>query len=237
MQTSAVPLNVRGVFIIGTDTEVGKTFQACLLAQALRTAGVRVGVYKPVASGVEEDATISPVSDAWLLRSAAAASQPLERISPQSFRTPVAPPIAARIEGRQVDEGLLRAGAEWWRDECDFLIVEGAGGVLSPISESLTVLDLAVRFALPVILIAPNRLGSVSQVLLALEVIRARDLPVAGVVLNEFPCEASTDAAVALAKQTNPQLIRQFAREPIAIVDTIVELSPALLKNSKADHE
>lgn len=235
MQPSAVPLNVRGVFIIGTDTEVGKTFQACRLAQALRSAGVQVGVYKPVASGVEEDASGSQGSDAWLLRSAAAASQPLQRIAPQSFRTPVAPPIAARIEGRLVDEGLLRRGAEWWQDQCDFLIVEGAGGVLSPISESLTVLDLAVQLGLPVIIIAPNRLGSVSQVLLALEVIRARDVQVAGVVLNELLSEASTDSAAALAKQTNPQLIRQFAGQSTAIVETIVELLPALLKNSIAD--
>ncbi len=182
-----------GVFIIGTDTEVGKTFQACRLAEELVKRGVRVGVYKPTASGSAPGAEL-PGSDARLLRSdaqllrrAANCQLPIERVCPQSFAAPLAPPVAARAEGRVVDESLLVEGARWWRGKCDFLIVEGAGGALSPISDNWLVLDLVERLKLPVILVAANRLGMVNQVLLTLEALSTRQLQVTGIVLNDMP--------------------------------------------------
>lgn len=189
-----------GVFIIGTDTEVGKTFVACRLAELLDEIGMRVGVYKPVASGSVE---MSP-SDAELLRVAANQDCDLEHVCPQQFAASVAPPIAAAMEGREVDEGLLLTGANWWLGRCDLLIVEGAGGALSPLSSRLTVLDLAVQFGYPMLLVVADRLGAVNHTLLTLEAAHKRGLRVEAIVLNQLP-NSSANAA------NNRKLIEQFA--------------------------
>ena len=151
----------RGLFVIGTDTEVGKTYIACLLARHLASLGSRVGVYKPVASGC--DATVT--TDAELLRAASQTDWPMEQVCPQQFSMPLAPPLAAELEGRSVDKNKLVDGAHWWFGQCDTLIVEGAGGALSPVASDWTVLDLALRIRLPLLLVAPNRLGVVNHVL------------------------------------------------------------------------
>ncbi len=254
------PLNMSGVFIIGTDTEVGKTYQAVKLAQALCARSIRVGVYKPVASGVVDQvisdlsaSTSSPPhdhmhSDATLLQAAAQTPVPIERICPQSFRAPLAPPMAAGLEGRAVDEPLLRTGAEWWTNACDFLIVEGAGGALSPISASLTVLDLASNLGLPLIVVAANRLGVVNHVLLTIEAAASRGLDIIGIILNNLPpsptdppalsaqvvgtssrnVTASCLTEAASAQTTNRQLLQSFVEQHMPVVDSIESLLPYL---------
>jgi dethiobiotin synthetase len=154
----------------------------------------------------------------------------LARICPQSFAVPAAPPIAASLEGKRVDESLLIAGAQWWQGQCEFLIVEGVGGAMSPISETLTVLDLASELQLPVIVIAANRLGVVSHVLLVIEALAARHLPIAGIVLNELPASQQTRELEREARSTNSELIRRFwetknyAPVDLRIVETIQSL-------------
>lgn len=233
--TPSEPLSIPGIFIIGTDTEVGKTYQACRLARALSDCRYRVGVYKPVASGVLAGDPAEPgvaglalASDAALLAAAARTGQPLNRICPQSFQAAVAPPVAAQLEGQRVDEALLRRGAQWWSGKCDFLIVEGAGGALSPISDRLTVLDLAWQLYLPLIVVAANRLGVVNHLLLTLEALQRRNLPVLGVVLNDLPATATQDSQARLAQQTNRDLLRQFVDKQVELVDTIEALMPRL---------
>lgn len=226
-----------GVFIIGTDTEVGKTVHACRLARTLTDRGIDVGVYKPVASGVPllpESSSLPSIgsSDAEQLRSAARSCQSLSRICPQSFVAPLAPPVAAELEGRRVDERLLIDGAQWWLAHCDFLVVEGAGGALSPISASMLVLDLAQRLHLPLILVAANRLGVVNHTLLTIEAVHARQLHLHGIVLNTIPVpserlhRASADNASAIDNdavyQTNRDLLQRFTTTPI--VDSIEQL-------------
>lgn len=235
-----------GVFIIGTDTEVGKTFQACRLARTLADRGVNVGAYKPVASGApappEPPEQGSPScktqrnpqcsSDAEQLHIAARSRQPLSRTCPQSFVAAVAPPVAAELEGKTVDEQLLFDGAQWWLPQCDFLIVEGAGGALSPISNSMLVLDLAQQLRLPLVLIAANRLGVVNHTLLTIEAVHARQLLLYGIVLNTIPATAVSPTSSAVdnpsasahdpARQTNRDLLQRFTTVPI--VDSIEEL-------------
>lgn len=190
-----------GLFVIGTDTEVGKTFVACRLAKLLVEMGMRVGVYKPVASGSID----SSPSDRELLREAANQFCELEQVCPQQFAASVAPPVAAAMEGRTVDEALLLTGANWWLGRCDLLIVEGAGGALSPISPRQTVLDLAVQFGYPLLLVVGNRLGAVNHTLLTLEAAQKRGLRVEAIVLNQLP---NTTAANSL---DNRKLIECFA--------------------------
>lgn len=173
----------RGLTILGTDTDVGKTYVAGLLIRQLVERGQRVGAYKPVASGL--DPGCSSTDPARLL-AATGLDCSIESVCPQMFQAALAPPIAAAREGRAVDERLLSSGAKQWRNKCDVLIVEGAGGALSPLGWRTTVLDVAVDLGYPVVLVAAHRLGMMNHVLLTLEAVRRRGLSVPGLIVNQL---------------------------------------------------
>ncbi|HQU41841.1 MAG: dethiobiotin synthase [Planctomycetia bacterium 21-64-5] len=187
-----------GLFVSGTGTGVGKTYVAAMICCALLSEGRRVGVYKPVASGCrrEGDGLIS--DDALELWNAAGRPGSLDAVCPQCFAAPLAPHLAARAEGRQVDAELLRSGLDFWLDACDIVVVEGAGGFLSPVSDDEYVADLACDFGWPLIVVAPNRLGVIHDTLATLVVAATfrEGLDVAGIVLNQ-PASAPLDASVA----------------------------------------
>ncbi len=181
----------RGLFITGTDTGVGKTHVTCLIARQLIAAGVETAAYKPVCSGgvKKHDATAPGMNDVeWddIIRLSAATGGKWsdETICPQRFLAPLAPPIAAKMEGRIVDFSLLVNGSRQFRG-ADVLLVEGAGGWLSPLTNSATVADLALELKLPIVIVARAGLGTINHTLLTIESVRARGLPIAGVVLNE----------------------------------------------------
>jgi len=178
-------MNTRRLFITGTDTGVGKTYVACRLARELRRSGLAVGAYKPVCSGAVPQASPPKWDDVERLFEALDRRFPREQICPQTFLAPVAPPAAARLEDRLIDEALLVQGADRWNGDVDVVLIEGAGGWLSPVSQNFTVADLAVRLSAPVLVVAANRLGVINHTLLTVESIRSRGLPVAGVILNE----------------------------------------------------
>src|SRR3954454_24908082 len=186
-----------GLFITGTGTGVGKTYVASLIAHALRNSGKRVGVYKPVASGCESSNGDLVSPDAVALWTAAGEPATLEAVCPQRFAAPLAPHLAARAEGRRVDAKLLRSGIEFWRACSDAVIVEGAGGLMSPISEDDYNADLAAEFGFPLLVITANVLGTINATLQTL--ITARTccdrLGVAGVVLNS-PSRLDYDPSV-----------------------------------------
>jgi len=174
-----------GLFITGIDTAVGKTHVTCLLARRLRQLGVSVGVYKPVCSGAEFSPTGEPDwSDLEQLSAATDHQFPREWICPQTFQAPLAPPLSAAQEGRQVDAQLLRSGTNVWRDQVDFLLVEGVGGWMCPLTATETVADLARDLGFPVLVVAANRLGMLSHTLLTLQSLAFSELRVAGAVVN-----------------------------------------------------
>jgi dethiobiotin synthetase len=177
-----------GLFITGTGTGVGKTYVGALVAQTLRDAGKRVGVYKPVASGCEERGGKLVSLDAIALWEAAGRPGTLEQVCPQVFAAPLAPHLAARAEGRLVDSELLRSGIGFWMDLCDFVVVEGAGGLMSPISEDDYNANLAAEFGFPLLVVAANVLGTINATLQTLITANTfRDnLRVAGLVLNSL---------------------------------------------------
>lgn len=176
----------RGLFITGTGTGVGKTYVAALIARALGATGRRVGVYKPVASGCElrEGRLVSP--DAVALWEAAGRPGTVEQVCPQLFAAPLAPHLAAQAEGRRVDRRLLRDGIRYWQSSADVVLVEGAGGLMSPLSDADYNADLAAEFGYPLVIVAENVLGTINATLQTL--ITASAIPgglrVAGVVLN-----------------------------------------------------
>ncbi|MCH8829045.1 MAG: dethiobiotin synthase [Planctomycetes bacterium] len=180
-------MKIPGLFVTATNTDAGKTFVTALMAGELRRNTVRVGVYKPVCSGAEIDENGTTFwSDLRSLSSAVNDEFPLSRICPQRFSAPLSPPAAARLENRCVDSELLRTGAENWQGDVDFLLVEGVGGLLCPLTEDETVADLAIDLEFPLLVVSSLVLGTVNHTLLTLEAARSRGLRVLGVVLNEI---------------------------------------------------
>ena len=205
-----------GLFITGTGTGVGKTYVGALVVQALHDAGKRVGVYKPVASGCEvrDGKLISP--DAIALWEAAGRPGKLDQVCPQLFAAPLAPHLAARAEGRRVDPVLLREGIEFWRATSDVVIVEGAGGLMSPLSDEEYNADLAAEFGFPLLIVAGNVLGTINATLQTLITASTfRDgLHVAGVVLNS-PSQTGDDPSV---ESNAGELARRCAKPLLATV-------------------
>ena len=177
---------MRGLFITGVGTEVGKTYVACLIARQLRESGLRVGVYKPAASGCLPSADGLESEDAVALWEVAGRPLSLDAVCPQRFAAPLAPHLAAREESKRIDPELLRRGLDPWLEASDVVLVEGAGGLMSPLSDEDYNLDLALELGLPAVVVAANRLGAINDTLQTLITAGANELSVAGVVLNEI---------------------------------------------------
>jgi dethiobiotin synthetase len=204
-------MSCRGLFITGTDTGIGKTYVAAGIVRLLRAQGVRVGAYKPTASG-SEPGSVGPVwGDVERLHSALGGEFPREAICPQCWHAAVAPPVAARFEGKRIDAALLRRGADWWRERVDLLVVEGAGGLLSPLAETETVADLAVDLGFPLLIVARLSLGTINHTLLTIEAAQARHLTVAGILLNQASPPDSADRS----QETNAAELARRTAVPI----------------------
>ncbi len=188
------------VVVTGTDTGVGKTFVTCALATALRARGRRVAVMKPIETGVDGEP-----EDASRLRAAAADPAPLDAICPYRFRAPLAPAMAARAEGATIDVPDLVARARRRATEADVLLVEGAGGLLVPITTASTFLDFAMTLGGGVLVVAANRLGTINHSALTIRVATAAGLRVRGVVLSQPASDTDGSAA------TNAEMIALVA--------------------------
>jgi len=198
------PKSTLGLFITGTDTGVGKTCVAAAIARSLVKGGLKVGVYKPAASGCERVGRKLVSDDAVQLWEASGRPGELSRVCPQLFAAPLAPHLAAKSEGKVLDEKLLRDGVDYWRERSDVVLVEGAGGLLSPLGERKYVADLARALKYPLVIVAPNRIGAINQMLQTLLAAEAYDLPVVGIVLSDLlpdatdPSTSSNPAELAL---------------------------------------
>ena len=174
---------MRGVFVTGTDTGVGKTvLSACLLA-AMRAGGEPVRAYKPVVTGLDETVPGEWPPDHELLGLAAGVAP--EEVSPLRFGPAVSPHLAAELAGVKIDPAEL-VGAARVRGEGGTLVVEGVGGLLVPLSEDYTVLDFAAALGLPMVIAARPGLGTINHTLLTLRAARERGLDVRAVVLTPW---------------------------------------------------
>ena len=171
---------MNGCFVTGTDTGVGKTLVACALLRALRARGIDAAGFKPVETGVGEAGPL----DAIALREAAAGADELELVCPQRFALPAAPTVAAQAEARAVDVAAIDAAFEELSARHEFVLVEGAGGLLVPAADGLTMADLAARWSLPLLLVARAALGTINHTRLSLESAAARGLEVKGLVIS-----------------------------------------------------
>ena len=174
---------VRGVFVTGTGTEVGKTMVAAAIARTAAGTGKRVAVFKPAVSGLDADGE----PDHVLLRRAAGSQQTDDEIAPYRYGPAVSPHLAAEKAGERIDPGRLLAAARTAADGADLLVCEGVGGWLVPLTPYYLVRDLARELELPVAIAASPGLGTISHTLLTVEAVRATGLEAAAVILTPWP--------------------------------------------------
>lgn len=199
----------RRLFFTGTDTDVGKTYVASLAVAELRHSGRSVAVYKPVASGCEQVGQERVSGDATALWEASGRRGTLHDVCPQRFLAPLAPASAAAAEGQTVDDALLLSGLEAVSEGADWVVIEGAGGLLSPLSETQLNSDIADKLDTELVIVAANRLGVIHQVLATVLAAKALGLPVLGVILNQS--SERTDPSLA----TNAATIAKFTSVPL----------------------
>ena len=209
-------------FITGTDTGVGKTVLATLLVRRLRARGVRVAAFKPFSSGGRADARV--------LRAALGGSLSLDEINPWHFRAPLAPLLAARREGRAVRLAEVLAHARRLRAGHEALVVEGAGGLLSPLGEGFNARDLIAALRPRTLIVCPNRLGAINQALLALAALPPAAARRARIILVSpaRPDAASRSNAVLLAELVGEARVRSLPRVPAAVWRGAGELPASL---------
>jgi dethiobiotin synthetase len=190
-------------FITGTDTGVGKTHITALLLAELRRRGLPAAGFKPIACGTGGRA------DARTYRKLMRNEVPLDVINPVYLRHPVAPSVAAKLEGRQIDtdriQSIFRILALIFRP----VLAEGAGGLLVPIRRNYFVADLIRQLDLSVIIVARLGLGTLNHTLLTIRQAQAMKLKVAGVILND------TTGKRGLAERTNAKAITELAGVPL----------------------
>ena len=197
-------VKARGLFVTGTDTEVGKTVIAGGIARVLKDKGQRVGVFKPVASGCRSDrgGLVSP--DAEFLAHCADSAQTLDQICPVRFREPLAPEVAVQRGAEPIELEIIRTYYNRLAAGKEVMIVEGIGGLLVPLSQELLVADLAGQMDLPLLIVAKPGLGTINHTLLSIEAARARGLRVAGIVINSYVADTAS-----VAEETNPAAIER----------------------------
>jgi dethiobiotin synthetase len=180
---------MRGVFVTGTGTEVGKTVVAAVIARTLLRDGESVAVFKPAVSGLDDYPDSGEPPDHELLRAAAGSSQADDEIAPYRYGPPLSPHLAAELAGAAIEPAALVDRARAAGATADALVCEGVGGFLVPLTPGYLVRDFARELGLPVVIAAPPGLGTINHTLLTLEAVRAAGLDVAGVVLTPWPTE------------------------------------------------
>jgi dethiobiotin synthetase len=179
-----MPLNLRGCFVTGTDTDAGKTRISAALLHWCAQQGLRSAGYKPVAAGMECVHGEWVNDDVRVLRQASSVELSHVDVGPAQFRAACAPHIAAELEGRSIDFAALVAHARTLAQRADVLVAEGAGGFCVPLGPDSDTADLAVALGMPVMLVVGMRLGCISHALLTAEAIHTRKLVLAGWVAN-----------------------------------------------------
>ena len=198
-----------GIFITGTDTDVGKTVVSAGLALVLRARGLRVGVMKPVATGCYgPDERLVSQDAAFLMEAAQNEYPPLS--SPERFRNPLSPNVAAMLEKREIDvPGILKSYRELQK-HYDFMIVEGIGGLMVPLKKDYYVANLIRDMGLPIVIVSYAGLGAINHSLLTVDAAMIRGLEVRGIIFNRVSV-----TNYSLAELTNPKVIHDLSGVPI----------------------
>ena len=220
-------------FITSTGTGIGKTYTTAALIRLARSKSLKVAAYKPVISGFDKLEIVG--SDTWHILAAlgeAPTEAAVARVSPWRYAAPLAPNMAARAEGKQLDcEALFSFSRKALQEKADLVLIEGVGGVMVPLDDEKTVLDWIVACDVPVVLVVGDYLGTISHTLTAVEVLRAKGVETAAVVVSE-----SGESSVAY-DDTLAEILKWAAPIPVIglrRVDGGAALNP-LLQNRPGD--
>lgn len=201
----------RGVFITATGTGVGKTLVASALVKCLTQRGIDVGVMKPIETGVSRSRKAQ--SDGVRLQNAAGHCDSMAEVCPYVFRLPVAPLSAARAEGKTIQMATIMRAFHHLRQKHAYMIVEGAGGVYVPVTQSLNALDLINQMKLQAIVVGHTGLGGINHALLTLDALHRRKVPIVALVLNQ--CRPAHTKTARLQEQSTVSLLRRRAGIPV----------------------
>jgi dethiobiotin synthetase len=217
-----------GIFITGTDTGIGKTVIAAGLALVLRDRGIRVGVMKPVATGCYgADHRLISLDAVFLFEAAENEFPALS--SPCRYRNPLAPSVAAVIEKREVSVTKLHKAYEELQNHYDFIIVEGIGGMLVPLTRDYFVANLIRDFNLPVVIVSRPGLGTINHTLLTVDAAVIRGFDVRGIVFNRL-----STANYSIAEVTNPKVVHELSG--VAILGTLPEIENMDVESCRFGH-
>lgn len=191
-----------GIFITGTDTNIGKTVVAAGLAGAIKNMGYSVGVMKPVQSGALEKNGRLYSQDAELIAAAAGSHDEEKLLCPVLLRQPLAPAVAAEMEGNTVDVRLIKNACIELEKRHDIVIVEGAGGIAVPLKNRFLISDLIKCLGLPAIIVARPDIGTINHTFLTVEYAKKCGISIIGVVINNY--RGGT------VEETNPKKIEEL---------------------------
>jgi dethiobiotin synthetase len=207
---------VRGVFVTGTGTEVGKTVVAAAIARTLAAKGRRVAVFKPAGTGLEE----AGEADHELLRRASGSEQSDDQIAPYRYGPPASPHLAAELAGERIEPSRLLEAADAAAASAEALVCEGVGGLLVPLDGGYLVRDLARDLGLPLVVAAAAGLGTINHTLLTLEAARSSGLDVATVVLTPWPREPDC------VQQSNRRTLESLGQAPVSVLPPLDPADP-----------
>jgi len=199
----------KGIFITGTDTGVGKTIIAGGLARVWLKNKKRIGVMKPIESGCVRSGDGLLPHDALFLKKMSYSTDDLDLINPYRLESPLAPSIAAELEGVEIDLKKIRRIYQQLDLKYDFMLVEGAGGLLAPLYKTFNSADLIRLLGIPMLVIARNTLGTINHALLTVEYARSNGLTILGIIINNLSVTPD------LSTKTNSQVIKKLSGLPL----------------------
>jgi dethiobiotin synthetase len=199
--------------VTGTDTGVGKTVIAGAIANWFHRRRHRIAVCKIAATGCVHRREGLVSEDAEFLAVCADSKHPLDLIAPQRYSEPLAPAIAAERSHRPLDWFIIDNAIRLMSQGSDVMIVEGVGGIMVPMDEQHTVMDVATSLAVPAVVVARPGLGTINHTILTVEALRHAGVRVAGVVINRYPADNP-----GIAEETNPRAIERWGKVPILCV-------------------
>jgi dethiobiotin synthetase len=183
---------VKGIFVIGTDTNIGKTVIACAIVSALKKRKIDVGVMKPFATSHKRYSSDFQSEDVSRLVAAAKATDPEEVINPYFYSIATAPYLAARMSGRAPPKlGFALEKLRELSKKHEFMVVEGIGGIMVPLTRNETLIDFVKLAAIPVIIVASSKLGTINHTLLTFHACKERHVSVSAIIINNAPRKPS----------------------------------------------
>ncbi len=201
---------MKGFFITGTDTGVGKTIVAGIIINILKAHGLKTCAMKPFETGCLKEGDLIIPSDGLFLKEMAGMEESLNYVTPVSLEKPLAPMVAAELEGVDLDLEPVWKAYEYLKKRYEAIVVEGVGGLLVPIKKDYFVIDLIKGFGLPVIVVSRPTLGTINHTLLTVRALLSEGLSVKGIIFNySMPPEGS------IAEETNPQVISRLTDVPV----------------------